>query len=34
LKDAKSEIRDALKLKTLYQRMPELGTKPKIYYIL
>jgi molybdopterin-containing oxidoreductase family iron-sulfur binding subunit len=34
LKDPKSEIREALKYKTLYQRMPELGTKPKIYYIL
>jgi Fe-S-cluster-containing dehydrogenase component len=34
LKDPKSEIREALKFKTLYQRMPELGTKPKVYYIL
>jgi Fe-S-cluster-containing dehydrogenase component len=34
LKDPKSEIREALKFKTLYQQMPELGTKPKIYYIL
>jgi molybdopterin-containing oxidoreductase family iron-sulfur binding subunit len=34
LKDPRSEIREALKLKTLYQRMPELGTKPKVYYIL
>jgi molybdopterin-containing oxidoreductase family iron-sulfur binding subunit len=34
LKDAKSEIRETLKFKTLYQPMPELGTKPKIYYIL
>jgi molybdopterin-containing oxidoreductase family iron-sulfur binding subunit len=34
LKDTKSEIREALKFKTLYQRQPELGTKPKVYYIL
>jgi molybdopterin-containing oxidoreductase family iron-sulfur binding subunit len=34
LKDPKSEIREALKYKTLYQRQPELGTKPKVYYIL
>jgi molybdopterin-containing oxidoreductase family iron-sulfur binding subunit len=34
LKDPKSEIREALKFKTIYQRQPELGTKPKVYYIL
>jgi molybdopterin-containing oxidoreductase family iron-sulfur binding subunit len=34
LKDPTSEIREALKFKTLYQRQPELGTKPKVYYIL
>ena len=34
LKDPKSAIREALKYKTIYQRQPELGTKPKVYYIL
>ena len=34
LKDPKSEVRRALKSKTLFQRQPELGTKPKVYYLL
>jgi molybdopterin-containing oxidoreductase family iron-sulfur binding subunit len=34
LKDPQSEIRETLKFKTPYQRQPELGTKPKVYYIL
>ena len=34
LKQPDSEIRKALQNKTLYQRQPELGTKPKVYYIL
>ena len=34
LKDPESEIRRALQNRTVYQRQPELGTKPKVYYIL
>jgi molybdopterin-containing oxidoreductase family iron-sulfur binding subunit len=34
LKQPESEIRKALQGKTVYQRQPELGTKPKVYYIL
>jgi molybdopterin-containing oxidoreductase family iron-sulfur binding subunit len=34
LKDPDSEVRRALQNKTIYQRQPELGTKPKVYYIL
>ena len=34
LKQPESEIRKALQHKTVYQRQPELGTKPKVYYIL
>jgi Fe-S-cluster-containing dehydrogenase component len=34
LKDPQSEVRKALQDKTIYQRQPELGTKPKVYYLL
>lgn len=34
LKDPGSEVRNALRHRTIYQRQPELGTKPKVYYIL
>jgi molybdopterin-containing oxidoreductase family iron-sulfur binding subunit len=34
LKNPESEIRKALHHKTAYQRQPELGTKPKVFYIL
>ena len=34
LKQTESEIRKALQGKRVYQRQPELGTKPKVYYIL
>jgi len=34
LKDPNSEILEALKFRTIFQRQPELGTKPKVYYIL
>jgi Fe-S-cluster-containing dehydrogenase component len=34
LKQPESEIRKTLQNKTVYQRQPELGTKPKVYYIL
>lgn len=34
LKDPRSEIRKALQDRYLLQRQPELGTKPKVYYIL
>ena len=34
LRQPDSEIRKALQNKTVYQRQPELGTKPKVYYIL
>jgi Fe-S-cluster-containing dehydrogenase component len=34
LKDPESEIRRALLKRNLLQRQPELGTKPKVYYIL
>jgi Fe-S-cluster-containing dehydrogenase component len=34
LKDPRSEIRKALQNRYLLQRFPELGTKPKVYYIL
>jgi molybdopterin-containing oxidoreductase family iron-sulfur binding subunit len=34
LKDPQSEIRKALQNRYILQRQPELGTKPKVYYIL
>jgi Fe-S-cluster-containing dehydrogenase component len=34
LKDRNSDLRKALEGKHLLQRMPELGTKPRIYYIV
>ncbi len=34
LKDPQSEIRRVLQNRVVYQRQPELGTKPKVYYIL
>jgi molybdopterin-containing oxidoreductase family iron-sulfur binding subunit len=34
LKNPDSEVRRALQNRTIYQRQPELGTKPKVYYIL
>jgi Fe-S-cluster-containing dehydrogenase component len=34
LKNPESDIRQALHNKVVYQRQPELGTKPKAYYIL
>ena len=34
LKDAGSEIRKALQGRYILQRQPELGTKPKVYYLL
>jgi len=34
LKNPESEIRKALQNKMIYQRQPELGTKPKVFYIL
>jgi len=34
LKDPESQVRKALKDRIVYQRQPELGTKPKVYYIL
>jgi Fe-S-cluster-containing dehydrogenase component len=34
LKNPESELRRALHNKIVYQRQPELGTKPKVYYIL
>lgn len=34
VKDRESEIRGVLQGKHLLQRMPELGTKPKVYYIV
>ena len=34
LKDPESEIRKVLQNRVVYQRQPELGTKPKVYYIL
>jgi len=34
LKDPQSEIRRVLQNRVVYQRSPELGTKPKVYYIL
>ena len=34
LRDPGSQVRKALQNRTVYQRQPELGTKPKVYYIL
>ena len=34
LKDPESQVRKALQNRIIYQRQPELGTKPKVYYIL
>jgi molybdopterin-containing oxidoreductase family iron-sulfur binding subunit len=34
LKKPDSEVRKALQNRVIYQRQPELGTKPKVYYIL
>jgi molybdopterin-containing oxidoreductase family iron-sulfur binding subunit len=34
LKDRESDIRRALHRRTVYQRQPELGTKPKVNYVL
>jgi molybdopterin-containing oxidoreductase family iron-sulfur binding subunit len=34
LKDPESQVRKALQNRVVYQRQPELGTKPKVYYIL
>jgi molybdopterin-containing oxidoreductase family iron-sulfur binding subunit len=34
LKNPESEVRKALQNKTIYQRQPELGTKPKVFYLL
>jgi molybdopterin-containing oxidoreductase family iron-sulfur binding subunit len=34
LKDPQSEVRRVLQNRVVYQRQPELGTKPKVYYIL
>ncbi len=34
LKDPQSEVRRILQNRVVYQRQPELGTKPKVYYIL
>ena len=34
LKQPESEIRKTLRNRTVLQRQPELGTKPKVYYIL
>jgi molybdopterin-containing oxidoreductase family iron-sulfur binding subunit len=34
LKKTDSEVRKALQNRVIYQRQPELGTKPKVYYIL
>ncbi|RPJ09056.1 MAG: 4Fe-4S dicluster domain-containing protein [Deltaproteobacteria bacterium] len=34
LKQSGSEIRRVLQGKTVYQRQPELGTKPRVYYLL
>jgi molybdopterin-containing oxidoreductase family iron-sulfur binding subunit len=34
LRDPESQVRKALKDRIVYQRQPELGTKPKVYYIL
>ena len=34
LKQPESEIRKTLQNRTVFQRQPELGTKPKVYYIL
>jgi Fe-S-cluster-containing dehydrogenase component len=34
LKQPESEIRKTLQNKTVYQRQPGLGTKPKVYYVL
>jgi len=34
LKTPDSEVRRALRNRTIYQRLPELGTKPKVYYLL
>jgi Fe-S-cluster-containing dehydrogenase component len=34
LKKLDSEVRKALQNRVIYQRQPELGTKPKVYYIL
>jgi len=34
LKDPESKVRKALQNRIVYQRQPELGTKPKVYYIL
>jgi molybdopterin-containing oxidoreductase family iron-sulfur binding subunit len=34
LRQPDSEVRRALQNQTVFQRQPELGTKPKVYYIL
>ena len=34
LKDPQAEIRRVLQNRVVYQRQPELGTKPKVYYLL
>ena len=34
LKDPESEIRKVLQNRVVYQRQPELGTKPKVFYVL
>jgi Fe-S-cluster-containing dehydrogenase component len=34
IRDSESEIRRVLQKKNVLQRMPELGTKPKVYYIV
>jgi molybdopterin-containing oxidoreductase family iron-sulfur binding subunit len=34
LRDPESKVRKALQSRNVFQRQPELGTKPKVYYIL
>jgi molybdopterin-containing oxidoreductase family iron-sulfur binding subunit len=34
LKDPESKVRKVLQNRIIYQRQPELGTKPKVFYVL